>query len=225
MKRPRGVLEIYGARLRLVGSFLVLLLAVISVTGCRPEPRADLVIVNGNEPESLDPAIVTGIPEMRITKSLFEGLVRLDPKTAEPVPALAERWDISPDGRTYTFHLRTNAQWSTGGAIASADVLYSWLRALSPATAGDYAGQFFYIRNVEDFYFGKIKDPAQIGIQAPSPYELRVELNAPVAFFWIFAGQLPFRWFLGEWSRPPEIAGCMCGHCRGGAPFNFGNGA
>src|SRR5204862_687250 len=99
------------------------------------------VIINFNDPESLDPAIVVGISEMRTTKALFEGLLRLDAKTAEPVPGLAERWDVSADGKTYTFHLRTNGAWSTSEPITSDDVLYSWVRALSPATAGDYAGQ------------------------------------------------------------------------------------
>src|SRR5271165_3586958 len=100
------------------------------LSGCHPEPRANLVIVNGNEPESLDPAIVTAVPDMRIAKALFEGLARLDGKSGRPTPGLAERWDTSPDGRVYTFHLRTNAAWSTGEAITTADVLYSWLRAL-----------------------------------------------------------------------------------------------
>jgi len=138
-------------------SFLPLLLSPL-LTGClKPEPAPDLVIINGNEPESLDPAIVTGLSEMRITKALFEGLVRLDPKKAQPIPGLAERWEVSPDGRVYTFYLRTNAAWSTGEPITTEDVLYSWLRALSPATAGDYAGQLFYIKNAEDYYTEKSK--------------------------------------------------------------------
>src|SRR6267378_6218512 len=109
------------------------------MTGCiRSSAPADVVIINGNEPESLDPAIVTGVSEMRITKALFEGLVRLEGVQCKPVPGLAERWDVSEDRKTYTFHLRTNAMWSTGEKITSADVLYSWFRALDPTTAGDY---------------------------------------------------------------------------------------
>ena len=96
---------------------------------------------------------------------------------------MAERWDVSPDGKVYTFHLRTNATWSTGEPITSADVAYSWLRALSPATAGDYAGQLFYIKNAEAYYTGKIKDPAQVGIHALDAHTVRVELNDPLAFF------------------------------------------
>ena len=152
------------------------------VCGCQPEPKADLTIINGNEPESLDPAIVTGVAEMRITKALFEGLLRMDPTNARPIPGLAERWDISAGGTVYTFHLRTNLAWSTGENLTAQDVLYSWRRALDPATAADYAGQLFYIKNAEDFYNGKAS-AAKLGIQALDDYTLRVELNHPLAFF------------------------------------------
>jgi oligopeptide transport system substrate-binding protein len=165
-----------------VSSVLILLSTFLG--GCaRHEPAADVTIVNGAEPESLDPAIVTGIPEWRITKALFEGLVRLDAHTARPVPGLAERWDISPDGRVYTFHLRTNAVWSTGEPITTADVVWSWKRTLNPATASDYAGQLFYIKGAEACYNGTLKDPAELGIRALDEHTLKVELNEPAAFF------------------------------------------
>lgn len=153
-------------------------------TNCmRHEPRADMVIVNGIEPETLDPALVLGIAEMRIVSQLFEGLTRLDPKTAAPGPGLAERWEMSPDGLTYTFHLRTNLTWSTGEAITSDDVVYSWIRALNPATASDYAGQLFYLKNAEDFNSGKIKDPAQVGVKALDRFTVQAQLNNPTAYF------------------------------------------
>src|SRR5438034_3992186 len=165
--------------------YLVWFIAVcLSLTSCiNREPPADVVIINGTEPESLDPHIVTGIAEMRLTKALFDGLTKLDPRLARPSPALAERWEISADGRVYTFHLRTNAAWSTGEPITTRDVVWSWMRALSPATAGDYAGQLFYIRNAEAYYNGEIKDPSQLGIHALDRRTLRVELNDPLAFF------------------------------------------
>ena len=86
------------------------LLLALGLTGCtRNEPPADLVLINGAEPDSLDPAIISTQTEMRIVKALFEGLTRLEGKNATAEPAIAHRWDMSPDGAIYTFHLRTNA--------------------------------------------------------------------------------------------------------------------
>ena len=169
--------------LRPFASIACITAATILLLGCRAEPKADLVIINGNEPESLDPAIVTAVPDMRITKAMFEGLARLNGKSGRPEPGLAERWDVSPDRRTYTFYLRTNTAWSTGERITTADVTYSWLRALNPSTASDYAGQLFYIRNAEAYYNEKLKDVSQLGIRALDARTFQVELEYPVAFF------------------------------------------
>jgi oligopeptide transport system substrate-binding protein len=164
--------------------FIFCFAACFLIYGCvRPEPPADVTIINGTEPESLDPAIITGQPEFRIVIGLFEGLMRLDPKTARPIPGLAESLEISPDGCVYTFHLRTNLVWSTREPITADDVVYSWIRALNPATASDYAGQLYYLKNAEDFNAGKIKDPALVGVHALDPFTVRVELNHPTAFF------------------------------------------
>jgi oligopeptide transport system substrate-binding protein len=176
--QPKGCAPKFGFPRSLLAVCVIPLLAA-----CHPEPRADLVIVNGNEPESLDPAIVTAVADMRIAKALFEGLARLDGKSGRPTPGLAERWEISPDGRVYTFYLRTNAAWSTGESITTSDVLYSWLRALSPATASDYAGQLFYIKNAEGFYNGRLKNASEVGIRALDAHTLQVELDYPLAFF------------------------------------------
>ena len=160
------------------------LLAVGLTTGCTwSAPRADLVIINGAEPESLDPAIATGQADLRIITALFEGLTRYDPRTGEPVPGLAERWDCSGDGRTYRFHLRTNAVWSTGEPITAPDFVYSWRRVLEPATAAEYAGLLFYVKNAEDYNTGKLLDPTQVGVQALDARTLEVELVGPTAFF------------------------------------------
>jgi oligopeptide transport system substrate-binding protein len=167
-----------------LASTFILLASAFLLTGCfRTEPPADITICNANEPESLDPHIVTGVSEMRITKALFDGLTKLDPQHAAPGPGLAESWEISPDGRTYTFQLRTNAIWSTGEPITSADVVWSWFRALNPQTAGDYAGQLFYIKNAEAWNNGAVTNRADVGIHAPDDFTVRVELNAPIAFF------------------------------------------
>lgn len=159
--------------------------------GCRP-PRepADLRIINGSEPESLDPAIITSMADSRIVKCLFEGLTRLNPRTARAEPALAKRWDVSPDGRTYTFHLRTNAIWSTGQPVTAADVVYSWRRVLDPLTAADYAGQLYFVKHAEAFNTGQTNSATgqrftaeDVGVTALNDHTLRVELVGPTAFF------------------------------------------
>ena len=166
------------------GHKLTCLVLLGFLSACVPShQRADLVILNGAEPESLDPAIVTGQPDLRVVAALFEGLTRSDPVTGRPGPGLADRWDISGDGRTYVFHLRPGLLWSTGEPITAADVVYSWRRALSPATASDYAGQLFYLKNAEAFNRGDLQDPAQVGVQAIDPATVRAELRNPTAFF------------------------------------------
>src|SRR5882762_5859260 len=99
-------------RIFLRARFLFCLFVCAFIFGCsRHELPADITIINNVEPESLDPAIITGQADGRVVQGLFAGLTRLDPKTARPAPDLAERWEISQDGLIYTFHLRTNLVW------------------------------------------------------------------------------------------------------------------
>lgn len=152
--------------------------------GCTDrEERADVVILNGAEPESIDPGIVVGQPDGRVAGALFEGLTRFDPKDAAAIPGLAERWDISADGKVYTFHLRSNLVWSTGEPITANDFVYSWRRVADPKTASGYVGQLFFVKNAEEIATGKMADVTQLGIRALNPHTLRVELIGPTPFF------------------------------------------
>jgi oligopeptide transport system substrate-binding protein len=161
---------------------LVLTLGSV-LAGCSRYERADLVIVNGPEPESLDPAIITGQADGRIALTIFEGLTRYNETNATPLPGLAERWDISPDGRVYTFHIRTNAVWSTGEPITAHDFVYSWLRVLNPLTGADYAGQLYYVKGAEAFNTLKDTNPDHVGVKAVGDKTLRAELVDPTPFF------------------------------------------
>lgn len=160
------------------------LLLVLLLAGClRHEPPADLVIINGAEPESLDPALVTGQADLRVAGTLFEGLTRYNARTGEPEPGLAARWEISPDRMVYTFYLRPDAVWSTGEPITADDVVYSWRRVLNPLTAAEYAGQLFFLKNAEAYNRGAITDPAQVGVHALDARTVRAELHSPIPFF------------------------------------------
>lgn len=161
------------------------------LSGCgAKEERADFIIMNGAEPESLDPAIITGQPDGRVVGALFEGLTRFNPVNAKPIPGLAESWDISDDGKTYIFHLRDKLVWSTGEPITADDVVYSWRRALDPLTASDYAGQLYYVKNGEAFNTGKTNSVTgkrytgeDVGVFALDKRTVKVELEGPTPFF------------------------------------------
>ena len=157
---------------------------LLLLSGCtRPEPPADLTILNGVEPESLDPAIIVAQADARTVSGLFEGLTRYDAVDAHAIPSLAQTWEISPDGKIYTFHLRTNLVWSTGEPLNASDVVYSWLRVLDPKTASRYAEQLYYLKNGEEFNTGKITNAALVGVSAPDEFTVRAELKSPTAFF------------------------------------------
>ncbi len=117
-------------------------------------PPADFTFVNGPEVKSFDTQIVTGQPENNMVNCLFEGLVRWHPKTLEPMPGVAQRWDISDDKLTYTFHLRERARWSDGAPITAEDFRYSLRRLLDPRTAAQYSYQSWYIKNARRYNGG-----------------------------------------------------------------------
>src|SRR4051812_7860935 len=80
---------------------------VTAASGSDPTPRKILRYGNGTEPQDLDPHIVTGTPEYRLLQTFSEGLVSEDPEM-NIIPGVAERWELSPDGLTYTFHLHAD---------------------------------------------------------------------------------------------------------------------
>ena len=156
---------------------------VIALSGCgRRLDRAELVFINGAEPELLDPALITAQATSRVAYALFEGLVIFD-QEAKVQPGVAEGWDVSPDFLEYTFHLRPNACWSNGESVTSADFVYAWRRALLPETGAEYASQFYPIANAEAFNTGKITDFNEVGVAAPDSHTLRVRLRHPTPYF------------------------------------------
>jgi oligopeptide transport system substrate-binding protein len=120
----------------------------------KPPSNNVLRYVTGSEPESLDPQFGTGQPEARIYLALYDGLVEYHPKTMEPIPAIAESWEIGTDGTEYLFHLRKNAKFSNGDPITAKDFVYSFRRALSPELASRNAILAYYIKYAEAYNSG-----------------------------------------------------------------------
>src|SRR5262245_44895584 len=112
-------------RSRLIGS--VLIFGFLTSCTKREAPvvagvrTQTLLIGNAGEPEDLDPHITFFPTDARILTALLEGLTAIDPKTSEPVPAAAERWNVSGDGLIYTFHLRAGLRWSNGEPVTAGD--------------------------------------------------------------------------------------------------------
>ncbi|MFZ4681120.1 MAG: peptide ABC transporter substrate-binding protein [Terrimicrobiaceae bacterium] len=161
----------------------LIILALLGLAGCdRASKRADLVFINGAEPESLDPAVITGQPEGRIVNALFEGLTTFD-SAARPGPGMAESWTISDDKKTYTFTLRADARWSDGRPLTPHDFVASWKRTLLPETAASYNYQLFPVKNAAAFADGKITDFTKVGVKALDDRTLEVTLENPTPYF------------------------------------------
>jgi oligopeptide transport system substrate-binding protein len=140
-------------------------------------------IGNGGEPRDLDPHTVTGVPEVSIILTLLEGLVAYHPTNDEiPYPGIAERWEVSEDGRTWRFFLR-EANWSNGDPLTAHDFVYGWRRVLEPALGNEYTDWMYMIEGAEAFHKGEIDDITKVGIRAESDHIFTVVLREPTADF------------------------------------------
>jgi oligopeptide transport system substrate-binding protein len=135
-----------------------------------------------SEPPTLDWNLATDNVSIRVLENVMEGLVAFDDQL-HPVPAVAQRWDVSSDGRTYTFHLRHDVLWTDGRTVTAADFEYSWKRLLNPKTGAQYAYFLYDLENAQAYNSGTITDPARVGVIALDPYTLRVRLAKPVVYF------------------------------------------
>ena len=201
----------------------------LALAGCaRRETPAEegirtqtLLVGNAAEPADLDPHIMIAFTDSHVAYSLFEGLTQLDGKTSEPRPAAAERWDVSPDGLVYTFHLRPGMRWSNGDPLTAGDFVYSFHRILSPALGAQYSYMLWPIKNAEAFNSGKLTDFSQVGVKATDDATLRVTLERPTPYLPSIASHttwLPVRQPVIEkfgkmdekgtkWTRPGNLVG------------------
>jgi oligopeptide transport system substrate-binding protein len=120
---------------------------------------------NGPEPSTLDAHRCPEVACGNILRDLYEGLVAED-AAGHLIPGTAERWDVSDDGRTWTFHLRPDLRWSNGASLDARQIVASFRRAFAPMTAAPFAVHFGAIENVEAVQAGKLS-PERIGVSAP----------------------------------------------------------
>jgi ABC-type transport system substrate-binding protein/methyl-accepting chemotaxis protein len=128
---------------------------------------------------ALDPATVSTISRVEIAGNIFEGLVQFGER-GEVRPAIAERWEISPDGRVYTFYIRENARFHNGRRVRGEDVKYSFERQMRQNEAGS-AWVFRPLVGAQEFMSGEAESVA--GIQTSGEQVVKLELIQPVSFF------------------------------------------
>lgn len=141
-----------------------------------------LVRGNGTEVASIDPHKTEGVPESNVIRDMFEGLV-ITNGDGEVVPGVAESWETS-DNKTFTFKLRADAKWSNGDPVTAQDFVYSWQRAVDPATASPYSWylEMTTMKNAGKIIKGEV-DKSTLGVTAIDEHTLKVELETPVPYF------------------------------------------
>ena len=176
---------------------------------------------NGAEPESIDPHQCIAYSDQRLEAALFEGLCAIDEQSSKPVPGAAERWEVSADSLTWTFHLRAGLQWSNGDPLTADDFIQSWRRNLAPAFASGYAYLLFPIKNAEAFNSGKLTDPAALGLAAPDSRTIILTLERPTPYLPVLTAAPPWHPInprvvtrfgaltdrSGIWTRPENFVG------------------
>ncbi|HHV58891.1 MAG TPA: peptide ABC transporter substrate-binding protein [Clostridiaceae bacterium] len=184
---------------RLLALMLVVIISATGIlAGCGRNAntrRADFSFNLGSEPPQLNTTLLTDTVSMTVIRHVMEGLVRLD-QNNKPVPGIAERWEISPDGKKITFYLRKNARWSNSAPlnkdgtepaegvnpVTAHDFVFAWKLLLDPENAAPYSYIAYFIKGAEEFNLGQ-GSWEDVGVKALDDYTLEVTLDKPAPFF------------------------------------------
>ena len=153
-------------------------------SGSAQASTSDLNVMLETPVESLDPQQATDGTSFEVIADYTDGLMQMD-ADGKSVPAIAESYDVSTDGLTYTFHFRKDAKWSNGDPVTAADFVFGWQRAVDPSVASEYAymlSDIGQVKNAAEIIAGK-KDKAELGVKAVDDTTLEVDLVAPVSYF------------------------------------------
>lgn len=197
----------------------VVLFTSLLVIGCQPEPEAEVTPTEENtlnlygiDPWTLDPAVSGEMTSHEYIMQLFSGLVRLD-DNLEPAPDIAQRWQVSDDGKTYTFYLRDDVKFHNGREVKAEDFRYSWERASDPDTLSLTAITFLGdIVGVAEVLAGETREIS--GVRVIDDYTLEVTIDAPKSYF-LSKLTYPTAFVVdranvesgGEWWRQPNGTG------------------
>jgi oligopeptide transport system substrate-binding protein len=174
-----------------------------------------ITIAWGAEPPSLDPGLATDVTSSNILLNIMDPLVTLG-DDLEPVPNLAESWDISKDGKTVTFHLRGDGKWTNGDPVTAEDFEWSWKRTISPELAADYAYQFYGIVGAAEYNACEKNCAAlrdKVGVKALDDRTLQVQLTSAQPWFvqqvshhsFLAVDRATVEQFADRWTEPGNI--------------------
>ncbi len=164
---------------------VLLLVALLAACAKRETPveaglrTQTLLVGNGDEPATLDPQVATSGNEFPVLAALFEGLTVLDGDNWQPRPGVAERWETTPDGLVWAFHLRPNARWSNGEPVTADDFACAFQRLLSPELATSTAELLWGVIGAREYTQRALGDFARVGVRALDDRTLRMELTHP----------------------------------------------
>jgi oligopeptide transport system substrate-binding protein len=201
--------------------FVALTVTVAFVGGCGGDAEDSsaktevLRVAIGSEPPTLDPGLITDVVSSNIALNIMDPLVRLN-DDLDPEGMLAERWGVSADGTTVTFHLRDDGKWTNGDPVTAADFEYAWKRILNPKLAAGYAYQLYGIVGAEDYNSCEVGCDAlrdEVGVRALDERTLEVKLTSPQPWFVAQAAHSSFlpvhratvEKFGDKWTEPANI--------------------
>lgn len=177
-------------KIKLVFIVCLVLMIAVAATGCASGAKKSGASNNefrvnlSTEPPTLDPAQATDQVSFTVINAIYQGLTTID-ENGDVQPGIAEKWDVSEDGKTYTFTIRSDAKWSNGDAVTAHDFEFAWKRALDPALVPEpsqYAYQLYYIEGAEAYNTGSGSSD-QVAIKAEDDHTLVVKLVAPTIYF------------------------------------------
>ncbi|ABO91586.1 peptide ABC transporter substrate-binding protein [Aeromonas salmonicida subsp. salmonicida] len=199
---------------------LLALLGCACVQAADVPPRTQLAAEQAvvrhlkDEPASLSPLKLVGLPELQVLRDLYEGLLTQGPD-GKVLPGVATRWD-NKDNQQFTFHLRPDARWSNGDKVKAADFVYGWRKLVDPKEAATFAwfAQLAHFTKVDEIVAGKLP-PEALGVKALDEHTLQVTLSQPVPYFLSLLThpslsplhQASMEQYGNQWTQPGKLVG------------------
>lgn len=175
----------------IIAVLVVLVLVGTMFVGCKKQAAAGGIMrLRIVEPVSLDPPNCYESEGIQVARQVFEGLIKWDQKTYEPIPNLATKWEISSDGLVYTFHIRKGVKFHSGRELKAQDFVYSWSRVANKDTAAALAYHMTPIKGYDECQAGTATTLS--GLKALDDYTLEVTLKDSYADFLTTLGHVAF---------------------------------